>query len=153
MNKHEIENYNRLCAEFLGYELITPRMRKRPEQWKDNSYWEHKDKANVHTSKKVLGRDGYLSFDSDWNWIMRMVEAIEKDKYLLNKERPYYLIIDNNYCGVFFNRWNDSGKDFGGTKQIVSIKANSKKEAVVQAINQFLIYYNNESSNKNNQGK
>ena len=62
--QEEILDYNKRCAEFLGYELITPEMRKRPIEW-SHSYWEHKDKANVHTSKKVLRRDGYLSFHSD----------------------------------------------------------------------------------------
>ena len=129
MTQEEILEYNKKCAEFLGYELITPQMRKRPEQWKGNSYWEHKDKANVHTSKKVLGRDGYLSFHSDWNWIMEVVESIEK--------------IDNVFVkihtgGVFIHPIND-------TKNYISKQYNSsKKEAVIQAINQFLIWYNNE---------
>lgn len=132
MNKQEIENYNRLCADFLGWEQYLDVNERFYGNWKPNT-----------TLEKPWGiRVERLFFDSDWNWIMEVVEAIEKNKYLLDKERPYYLTIDNNYCGIFFNRWNDKGKDFNGTKQIVSIKGNSKKEAVVEAINQFLIWYN-----------
>jgi hypothetical protein len=131
MTQAEILEYNKRCAEFLGYELITPQMRKRPEQWKDNSYWEHKDKANVHTSKKVLGRDGYLEFHSDWNCIMEVVEAIEKLRYLV--------VIQSNFCQI-----QEIGTKENNFKPyiIASIYGNYKKEAVVQAINQFLIWYN-----------
>jgi hypothetical protein len=123
MTQEEFLEFNKRCAEFLGYELITPQMRKRPEEWKDNSYWEHKDKANVHTSKKVLGRDGYLAFHSDWNLIMEVVEAIEKLNYQVD--------IQNNHCLI---QRSDS---FDG----IRVYAETKKEAVVQAINQFLIWY------------
>lgn len=131
--KEEILEYNKKCAEFLGYELITPQMRKNPEQWKDNSYWEHKNKANVHTSKKVLGRDGYLSFHSDWDWIMEVVEAIEQLKFRVE--------ITSISCCIYKNSVLKSS--FHGIKD-----KSSKKEAIVQAINQFLIWYNNEKSNK-----
>lgn len=147
MTQEEILDYNKRCAEFLGMYDYS----------KDNEYFEKGNYYCYSEKEKNPGSgyytiiqntsDGYYGiFNSDWNWIMKMVEAIEKNKYLLDKERPYYLTIDNNYCGIFFHRWNDNGKDFGGTKQIVSIKANSKKEAVVQAINQFLIWNKNNNS-------
>jgi tRNA G46 methylase TrmB len=125
MTQEEILKYNKRCAEFLGYELITPQMRKRPEQWNDNSYWEHKDKANVHTSKKVLGRDGYLEFHSDWNWIMNVVETIEKLGYEID--------IFSNCVEIC---------DTPDENYITEAVGKTKKEAVVQAIYEFLKFYN-----------
>ena len=132
MTQEEILEYNKRCAEFLNFKY-----RNSKKAWGKYPL----DNNSFLALKGWLSMDR-LQFHSDWNWIMEVVEAIEKNKFLIDKERPYYITIDNNYCGIFFNRWNDKGKDFGGTKQIVSIKADSKKEAVVQAINQFLIWYN-----------
>ncbi len=64
-----------------------------------------------------------LEFHYNWSWIMEVVEAIEK----LNK----IVIIDGNKCTI---TPIDSSYIF--------CKNKSKKEAVVQAINQFLIWYN-----------
>ena len=132
MNKEEILEYNKRCAEFLDYELITPNKRRNPDEWK-YSYWEHKNKANIHTSKKVLGRDEYLSFHSDWNWIMEIVEAIEK---LDN----FYVQIEESACYIYdISKFTDEQ-----CNPFIScdLKLSSKKEAVIQAINQFLIWYN-----------
>lgn len=148
MTQEEILDYNKKCAEFLGYELITPEMRKTPEQWGDNSYWEHKDRDNVHTSKKVLGREGYLSLHSDWNWIMEVVEAIEKlpgGKWFVhisageaypvvriedgNEEPQFDVMVNVNNCVGY-------GEDLHLTK----------KQALVKAINQFFRLYDNKRS-------
>lgn len=148
MTQEEIVEFNKRCAEFRGYELITPEMRKNPEQWKGMSYWEHKDKANVHTSKKVLGREGYLSFHSDWNLIMELVESIENlpdgkwfvhistgEAYTVvriedgNEEPQFDVMINVNNCVGY-------GEDLHLTK----------KQAVVKAINQFFRLYDNKRS-------
>jgi hypothetical protein len=102
MNNKEIENYNRLCAEFLGWKNLN-----------DDSFPEYIDKlGNFYPLKE-------LTFDSDWNWIMEVVDAIEKLGHTVD--------IWNNVCVIPHLK-----KSIG----------ESKKEAVVQAINQFLIWYN-----------
>lgn len=161
MTPEEILEYNKRCAEFLDYVLITPEMRRDSTiEWK-YGYWEHKDKANVHTSEKVLGRDGYLSFYSDWNWIMKVVEAIEKRSESIIMERLIYNSFDigNRNIEFYFSPNNQYLLQLE-LKQIVSdeprihsmykhhiiqqfdFKTKGKKKAVVQAINQFLIWYN-----------
>ena len=107
MNQQEILEYNKRCAEFLGYEIS-----------------ENKECFKLPT------KNGWINlniFHSDWNWIMEVVEAIEKvaDWTLecLNYSdgsRNYQMMIPLSNTNVIF-------KD--------------KKEAVVQAINQFLIWY------------
>jgi len=75
--------------------------------------------------------------DSDWNWIMEVVEAIEKLGYesLIGGSEYYYPEKGMRYIQSFI-------------KDDITIyqEAKTKKEAVVQAINQFLIWYNNQKS-------
>lgn len=106
MTQEEILEYNKLCAEFLGLKLSGPGF-----------------------------PSGYFyKQDYDWNWIMEVVEAIEKLKYLV--------VIKSNFCQIqeLGNRENNFNP-----KIISSLYSKSKQEAVIQAINQFLIWYNNEN--------
>jgi hypothetical protein len=73
MKLEEIENSNKLIAEFMGYTLITPEMRKYPEDWKC-SYWENPEFKG--SSKEVLCSEKGLSYDCSWNWLMSVVEKI-----------------------------------------------------------------------------
>lgn len=58
-----------------------------------------------------------LKFHSDWNWIMEVVEAIQmlETKYTVS------------------------------TDELLGLQLRTSKEAVVQAINQFLIWYNEQA--------
>lgn len=64
----------------------------------------------------------------DWNLLMEAVEFIEKSKY--------DVVTAKNSCGI----WT-------GGKCHVDCKGTTKKETVVETINQFLIWYNNENRN------
>ena len=74
-----------------------------------------------------------MRFHSDWNWIMEVVEAIEKLGYYTKNE----CIRNVNYFNIYELKNNE--ETFYGSGN------NSKKEAVVQAIYQFLKWYNNET--------
>ena len=134
MTPQEKLEYNKRCAEFLGYVNTTPT---------DKDF-------NIYKNEKgmIIGNNIYtiletmsMKFHSDWNWIMEVVEAIEKLYSHPNKEinidikpgqieifqRPFYLE-NNNYHEVIY--LSDGYIN------------SSKKEAVVQAIDQFLIWYN-----------
>lgn len=91
---------------------------------KDFYFVEHpktKDLRELHFNR---------SYVNDWNCIMEIVEAIQKI-------RP--LIISHNHCEIHMY---EEGKNIS-----INIATNSTITAVIQAINQFLIYYNNENSN------
>ena len=109
MTQEEIIQYNKRCAEFLGYTL------------RENDCYNGDDKL---VAKLSFLQTADLKFHSDWNWIMEVVEAIEKLGHTVD--------IWNNVCVIPHLK-----KSIG----------ESKKEAVVEAINQFLIWYNNEKSN------
>ena len=122
MKEEEILEYNKRCAEFLGYINTTPTD-------KDFDIY-HNEKGmiignKIHTMIEPMS----AKFHSDWNWISEIVEAIS-----------------NKFGGVPFfkevyQKWlyeDKSSEDF--------LIFRLKKEELVQAINQFLIWYN---ENKN----
>mgnify|MGYP000858116377 CR=1 len=112
MNNQEILEYNKRCAEFLGWKIVDGIITWIPE--------ENEFQHEVGYSAK-----GFLKFHSDWNWIMEIVEAINKTQ---------------------------NSKQGGDTthstlkREVQALLGKAAKEAVVQAINQFLIWYNEQKS-------
>ncbi len=103
MTQEEIIQYNKRCAEFLGdegMEIICS----------DNGF--HYPSIDE------------MKFDSDWNWIMEVVDAIEK--------KGYEIDIFSNCVEIC---------DTPDENYITEAVGKTKKEAVVGAINQFLIWY------------
>jgi hypothetical protein len=127
-----ITQYNRKCAVFLGmhdYSL-------------DNEYFE-KETYYCYPEKNknpgcgywtVLQKQGDNSFsgifNSDWNWIMEVVEKIEKlgaEYYLGNKSFAIsYTLSEGNWY----------------SEETIVKTDRHTKEAVVQAIDQFIDWYN-----------
>ena len=110
MNKQEIENYNRLCAEFLG------------AIYSDSAEaWGFGNAKNIgskmfrgvmdHNVIQAERFEKELKFHSDWNWIMEVLLQIQS--LPLNEH----------------------------THTIWNLKFRKSKEEVVGAINQFLIWY------------
>ena len=97
-----IADYNKRCAEFLNL----PR----------------NDEVAIYKMSEYPY--DFLKFHSDWNWIMEVVDAIDKIQHT-------QLDILGKYCRI-----SSKGIDFQGSSK------EDKKEAVVKAINQFLIWYN-----------
>jgi hypothetical protein len=128
MTQEEILEYNRRCAEFLG---ITEGYFKSeldcaiPEyQWICTSancnYEMHRED---YPNKTVYD---YLNFHSDWNWIMEIIEAIRNTTNPRPQEDTTHLTLKLN-IQAHLGRVN--------------------KEAVFTAINQFLIWYNENKTN------
>lgn len=123
MTQQEILEYNKRCAEFLGW-------------YYENNKWLKLEslKSGVIAVLKC-NSDFDLKFHSDWNWIMEVVAKIQ----LLDIVHDYSRGYDNVY-----KEWTCSftpaykTHDFG---YILGISKNSEMEAVVQVINQFLIWH------------
>ena len=137
MKQEEILEYNKRCAEFLGYTFshyTNDKSKATPEikfVWgaeaeilkRCNAWWRCSKTPDDNFSWNFPSD---LLFHSNWNWIHEVVEAIEN--------KGYDVFINGLYCRI-----TDSGMtDF----EIESGAATTKQEAVVQAINQFLIWYN-----------
>jgi hypothetical protein len=131
MIQEEILEYNKRCAEFLGAIYS-----------EDAQAWGFGN-AKYIGSKMLYGVmyhdvieaerfEKQLKFDSDWNWIMEVVEAIQK-----------IIIIedDDEFCIEFYEGLPGDPKTFVTVGEI-EISNKNPKEAVVQAIDQFLIRYN-----------
>ena len=71
MKKIDAKKNNPMIAEFMGYKLITPEMRRHPEDWA-HSYWE-----NPEAEKKVLASEKGLRYDTSWDQLMPVVDKIE----------------------------------------------------------------------------
>lgn len=146
MTQEEILEYNKRCAEFLGYKECLVNIT-------DNYGYKVVVEGYITPFPK-LNFDGTiyqydvdsLIFHSDWNWIMEVVEAISKIVDTRDGTKwgvkPFSIgIVDNmatlnihpQYEMVYFENGEDAPFDY--------IELPTKKEAVVQAINQFLIWY------------
>lgn len=117
MTKQEIIDYNKRCTKFLGFKYKNSKKVWGKYPLDNNSFL---------SLKGWLFMDK-LQFHSDWNWIMEVVEAIKK--------KTSFKTVDE--C---------SEKEWYVTTGVTKLVITTKKEAVVQAINQFLIWYNNENS-------
>jgi hypothetical protein len=125
MTTEEILRYNKRCADLLGLKISI-----KPEDGYDYGTWYKPcDIEDEVIPSPVL-------YHSDWNWIMEVVEAIEK----LKDEQFYTWRVDIylESCQIM-NSHNFEGN--------LIHNQTSKKEATVQAINQFLIWYEKSISN------
>ena len=124
MTQEEILQYNKRCAEFLGWKKCLT------NEFDNYGYCQTVDGyespfKNIVANPQILEYNysesqhsiSDLQFHSDWNWIMEVVEAIEKKSWVNIKG-----------CAVDIST-------------IANLNAPTKKEAVVDAINQFLIWY------------
>lgn len=143
--------YTKNCLEFLDYKCVTPNDKDFRIYEGKNSFIPSKVDANFN--------DGFLN---NWNWIMEVVEAIE--------EKSSYTVMGRKILGEFeISRYNvkffftpnqnfllhlelrpyiyeDTWKHPMFKNHIIKafdFKKEGKKAAVVQAINQFLIWYEN----------
>lgn len=129
MTDKEILDYNERCAKFLGLKqnihgnYLLPR---RQTWYGGNSYSEWADTDSYVDDSVFLGYTERcwalwiteMSFHYDWNWIMEVVQRIENTIAYINIKG----------CAVDIST-------------IVNTSAPTKKKAVVEAINNILIWY------------
>lgn len=133
MNKLEVLEFNKRCAEFLNLKL---------------GWWIHQDKPLTDDKKQwwdidgktILGTRVYynndLQFHSDWNWIHEVLKHIEELKWNEKFAKSIYVSINFNECSIY-----DFDYKFTAQGLFFTHKDSTTKEAVIQTINQFLIWY------------
>lgn len=79
---------NKLIAEFMGLSTITFDESMYVLQWKNNLI-QQKD-------------DSIFKFDSDWSWLMEVIEKIDKTDTLSSTEEPYWYCVSlmGSYASV-----------------------------------------------------
>lgn len=123
------EEYNRLCAEFLGWE-------KHHTLEDFYSIPQHLKISKLPSFRRVEK----MVFDSDWNWIMEVVEKIES----LNYENSIIL----QECSIIDTKAAEAEPNPFDIRPIAFGEEKTKKEAVVQAIWQFLNWHYDNTRNQ-----
>ena len=112
---------NKLLAEFLGYTQPHP-------DYPHTTYWYKKDEAPLTM----------LSFDTDWNWLMEVVEKIEQLRYVTeisgNIERKFTCIAYPNTSEEYISRIGYGEEMFL-----------NKKYVTYQAVVAFIKWYNEQN--------
>ena len=136
MDREFILDFNKKCAEFLGWK------RAYAHEFDKYGYCQTVDGyetpfVNIISDEQIIEynnsrftySESELQFHSDWNWIMEVVEAIEKLKFNVRITKSSITIETSVGCEF-------------DLKTIYSFHSDeypiTKKEAVVHAINNFL---------------
>jgi hypothetical protein len=129
MNQIEILEYNKLCAEFLGAKNIGKKGFSDDDYYQHDLFlrteWSNKYQDNIEVDTLPLFS---MKFHSDWNWIM---------------EVKYRIVGSGYYWFQFPNiiQINENGTISSNKIVNLTFDKLNEKAAVVQAINQFLIWY------------
>lgn len=120
MKKFNAKEYNRLCAEYVG-------------QLKGEVWYHFPEEIfnNITLSYKKSHHMEQLCFDTEWSWIIMVVEKIEEEWHI----QP--VNIQGNECVI---KTPVTFRTFGG----------NKKEAVVLNIWKFLNWYEKYKSETTN---
>jgi hypothetical protein len=127
MTKEEILQYNKRCAEFLGYKNLTP-------DDKDFNIYENEKGMIIGNKIYTLLETMSMTFHSDWNWIMEVLKQITKYGYNWELIDFNGTVTEEKFmkCSIFNLELSKPYNKF-------TAESSDEKEAVVQAINQFLI--------------
>lgn len=90
-----------IVMDFMGYHLITPDMRKHPENW-EHSYWEKDDEGD---KPYVAIPDRGASWRSiDYNLLIEIIKKIDKDIHteFLREGSEEYMIYWTLMDAVFY---------------------------------------------------
>ena len=99
---------NKIIAEFMGYIKNTP----------SKDFFQHP------TEKNRYDRIEFLSYDSDWNWLMEVVEKIEMLGFVFSIKKNWAKITKDKFAIVV--RWEED---------------KNKIEAVYNASLEFIKWY------------
>jgi hypothetical protein len=139
MKQEEILEYNKRCAEFLGWKETTEQFKI---DWVGCKTKERLDRLNkqyipiLEKNGDVLFPDfSVINFHSDWNWIMNIVTAIREKGWRFDIQ--HHSSVTSSEIGVTIWRKFPGG----GDEEVVELYHEDDKTVHVQSINQFLIWY------------
>lgn len=132
MIQKELLKYNKRCIEFLGYLNTTIT---------DKDFNIYVNEKGITINNKIYKSIELMSakFNSDWNWIMVIKEKICQLNIVDEFNTQYDSVAKGFICSIL--------PSYRDTFDSIYTKVcETEKQAVVGAINQFLIWYN---ENKN----
>ena len=107
---------NKLIVEFIGYSQPHP-------DYPDTTYWYKKEQPPLTI----------LSFDTDWNWLMLVVEKIENTKY---NNLTFDVFISKNKTHIHYSANNE------WFSNIFLHEGKTKIENTYNACVEFIKWYN-----------
>lgn len=122
------EEYNKMCAKFLGAIEYIPKPWYYFPRYQQHWFFPIRFEPNRFTTKM-------LKFDSDWNWIMEVKTKMCTLKSI-DEFNTCYDSVSNGFFCVIFPAYKNTFNVFQTTTFL------TEKEAVVQAIWEFLNWYN-----------
>lgn len=135
MTQGEIIQYNKMCAEFLKARKFIVEDLEGNDVTNEYELYGIIEAINDGENEKHFFEPKDMLFDSDWNWIMEVVGEIQLLDVVHDNTRSYDAVFREWQC-TFSPAYKTH--DFG---YIVGRSKTSEKEAVIQANNQFLIWY------------
>lgn len=123
--KLNLEEYNKMCAEFLGFEI-----------------------SENEECFKVPNKNGWVKltiFYSDWNWIMEVIQKILKIRLKL---KDYHVVewfevyFYSKGCLIRSGLKHADGETVSPYYYQRSVWKPNSKDAVVESVWQFLHWYN-----------
>lgn len=171
MTEQEILQYNKMCSEFLGYQILFKKYQYENFNSSNEYYYEwdegdivcdkNGNEVNLYYKSDPLFELEELPFHSDWDYIMEIIEAIEEkgSSIVMNTEIKGDFKINRNTVQFYFNPSNnyllhlelksfiyeDAWKHPMYKDHIIKefdFKNKGRKEGVVEAIYEFLKWYN-----------
>lgn len=87
MENKQLKDFNEKCATYLSWSYELWKKEKRLEEDLIDTYYWYDKKGNPYSDEE-------LKFDSDWNWIMIVLEAIVEECSENYHFESYYEILD-----------------------------------------------------------
>ncbi len=135
------QEFNKLCAEFLFPELIDI---DDTGVWGINRFKTSRVPKILKLHYSNIFQEHDLKFHSDWNWIMEVVEKI--DNIFVFEDYSVSMTLETHGLSIITVHYYQPDRTKQKIiKQFTSISKN-KKEAVVEAIWEFLQWYNEQKS-------
>lgn len=131
----EVQEFNKLCAEFLGWEYIDKDLH--PQAYENYGWWvkgTYTNNINARNNSNWKGFDSDLKFHSDWNWIMLVIDNIEK--IISPIHGRFGVFISINSCCIQGKNFN-----YGKSSDVYYSEsyADTKIQAVIKEIHKFLL--------------
>jgi hypothetical protein len=127
---NEITKNNKLIAEFMN---VTPKMQS-PELYSLNDapffYC-----TETTEEKCLIAWAKYSKYNSSWDWLMPVVEKIEKMQYITDEVNICWDSVGGKYHTEITNASRD-------TFEIIRMYADTKIESTLLAVVEFIKWYN-----------
>ena len=135
MEESKINEGNALIAKFLGWKLITPEMRRRPETWtlgywerEELEMWEEDGVQHSEPMMRTLCAEHKLKYHNSWDWLMPVFHKITK---MIYNDSPSNITNEQLYA-----------------YKLYSMHLNNSIESVWLSVLDYIIWYNEQQKEK-----